>query len=103
MRRKKAKTSRSPRTGVLELLGAGARELCEAQATVRFNCSTGAVEIDNCRGILVYDTQKIKLDMGENCVQIEGDDLMMDTYQKDRITIHGRLFAVRLCYEKGES
>lgn len=58
----------------------------------------GTLEIENCRGILQYDTQKLVLDMGEWSIQIEGDDLMVDSYRKMLMTVRGRVFSIRFGY-----
>lgn len=52
----------------------------------------GALEIENCRSILQYDAEKLKLDMGELSVTIEGNELVVDTYQKTLITVRGQVF-----------
>lgn len=69
------------------------------RSVVHIACD-GAIEIDRCKGILLYRENRICLDMGALCVEIEGDSLVMDTYQKDHITIHGRVFCVKFCYQK---
>ena len=52
----------------------------------------GALEIENCRSILQYDAEKLKLDMGELSVTIEGNELVVDTYQKRSSRCEGRCF-----------
>lgn len=58
----------------------------------------GALEIENCRSILQYDAEKLKLDMGELSVTIEGNELVVDTYQKMLITVRGQVFSIHFGY-----
>ena len=69
------------------------------QQMIHINCD-GAIEIENSEGIIDYDVHHVKLSMGNTCVVIEGDELVMDTYQKNHIVVHGRIFALRFCYER---
>ncbi len=54
----------------------------------------GALEIENCRGILQYDAQHLRLDMGGWTVTVEGDDLTVDNYQRATMTVRGRVFSI---------
>ncbi len=54
----------------------------------------GALEIENCRGILQYDAQRLRLDMGAWTVTIEGDGLTVEQYQKTMMTVRGSVFSV---------
>ncbi len=56
----------------------------------------GKAEIENCKGILQYDDRKLKLDMGNMWLLLEGDDLRVETYRESCLTIRGRIFSVRL-------
>ena len=56
------------------------------------------LEIENCRSILQYDAEKLKLDMGELSVTIEGNELVVDTYQKTLITVRGQVFSIHFGY-----
>lgn len=48
--------------------------------------------------ILQYDAEKLKLDMGELSVTIEGNELVVDTYQKTLITVRGQVFSIHFGY-----
>lgn len=61
----------------------------------------GGLEIENCRGILQYDAEKLKLDMGKINVTVEGDGLVVDTYRKTMITVHGRVFSIHFSGGEG--
>ena len=76
-----------------------ARRAMYHQQMIHVNCE-GAIEVENSEGIIDYDMHHVKLSMGKVCVVIEGDDLVMDTYQKNHIVIHGRIFELRFCYER---
>lgn len=54
----------------------------------------GALEIENCRGILQYDAQRLRLDMGAWTVTIEGDGLTVEQFQKSMMTVRGNVFSV---------
>ena len=58
----------------------------------------GALEIENCRGILQYDAQRLRLDMGQWTVTIEGDGLVVENYQKTMMTVRGQVFSVHFGY-----
>lgn len=73
--------------------------ILHAQPLVFLNCN-GILEVENHKGIVSYDTEKIVLNMGTVCVRIEGDSLKMDILRKNFIRIHGRIFAIHLCYER---
>ena len=44
--------------------------------------------------IVQYNETELLLDMGVCRVAFKGDGILVDTYQKDRITAHGRVFSV---------
>ena len=67
------------------------------QTVLHVDCG-GALEIENCRSILQYDAEKLKLDMGELSVTIEGNELVVDTYQKTLITVRGQVFSIHFGY-----
>lgn len=92
-RKKKWKESCSVR----RMFGFGMQEVSSVlygKPALHLECG-GRTEIENCKGILEYDTEKIKLDMGNMWMLLEGDDLIVDTYRKSCITVRGRIFAVR--------
>lgn len=58
----------------------------------------GSLEIENCRGILQYNAEKLRLDMGEWSVVVEGDGLVIDNYQRSLMTVRGRIFSIQFGY-----
>lgn len=98
--RKRKKTALSPKE-VLALDYSRAQTLLHPRPMLHLRCD-GAMEIEYCREILHYSQTCIKLDMQSVCVEITGDELVLDTLQKDRITLHGRLFSVTFRYEKAQ-
>ena len=60
----------------------------------------GTVQIDNCRGILLYNENAIELDMGETRLQLTGDALTLETVEKGIILVRGRLFGLTFFYDK---
>ena len=81
----------SPRDGIWNADGA------DRAVRAHVDCG-GALEIENCRSILQYDAEKLKLDMGELSVTIEGNELVVDTYQKTLITVRGQVFSIHFGY-----
>ena len=73
------------------------RALLLSRPVLHVDCG-GALEIENCRSILQYDAEKLKLDMGELSVTIEGNELVVDTYQKTLITVRGQVFSIHFGY-----
>ncbi len=61
---------------------------------------SGKIEVENCNGILQYTSTNICLDMGELFTDIKGDNLLINTMQKERIVITGRVFSVVFRFEK---
>lgn len=61
----------------------------------------GNFSIENCRCIVQYTGEQLLLDMGACLVVFQGDGIHVDTYQKDRITAHGRLFSVSFRQKEG--
>ena len=100
--RKKRKRGTAASPGKVFCLSAKqAQAALAAQPLVHLDCR-GRLQVENCRGILLYSENAIELDMGAAQVRIEGDGLVMDTYQKAYITLHGRIFSVRLSEKASE-
>lgn len=70
------------------------------QPLLHVNCA-GALEIENCKGIVSYDSHQLRINMGEQEVLIEGDDIVVGTYQKKMITVRGHIFSIRFYYGGG--
>jgi len=97
MRRKKRKGERYSLRRALGIGVQAVQTTLYGHPMLHAECG-GTLEIENCRGILQYDTQKLVLDMGEWSVQIEGDELVVDSYQKALMTVRGKVFSVRFGY-----
>ena len=74
--------------------------LTQPKPVLHVSCH-GVLEIEHCKKIIHYTAQSIRLDMGVLVISIEGDSLVMDVFRKDFIKIHGHVFAIKFCYEKG--
>lgn len=72
------------------------QKLLYNQPVLHINCN-GDLIAENCKGILLYTDTEIRLDMGI-VVSLRGDDLMLETLDKDRITVSGRFFNFELIY-----
>ena len=77
----------------------GAQNALYGQPVLHINCN-GFFEVENCRGIIQYDINHLKLDMGRQAVTIEGEGIQVDTFQKKLITVRGTLFS--LCFSEKE-
>ncbi len=97
MRKKKGKSERYSLQRALGIGVQAVQSTLYGRPMLHVECG-GSLEIENCRGILQYDAQKLVLDMGEWSVQIEGDSLVVDSYQKALMTVRGRVFSVRFGY-----
>ncbi len=75
-----------------------AGQLIVMDSAVMHITSTGRLEIENCGGILDYNETGITLKLGCQAVRIEGDGLLVDTYQKALMTVHGRIFTITFLY-----
>lgn len=97
MRRKKRTGERYSLQRALGIGVQDVRSTLYGRPVLHADCG-GTLEVENCRGILQYDPQKLVLDMGEWSVQIEGDGLVVDSYRKSLMTVQGRIFSVRFGY-----
>ena len=69
------------------------QKLLYGKPALHIDCA-GNISIENCREIVQYNEAELLLDMGVCRVAFKGDGILVDTYQKDRITAHGRGFSV---------
>ncbi len=65
--------------------------------------SNSKVEAEHCRGILQYTSTNICLDMGGTFADINGDNLIISTMQKEKIAINGRIFSIVFRFDKKEA
>ena len=75
------------------ITGAPLECLCDLPILV---CKS-SVEIlaEGCRSILEYGDSRIRLDMGWHCVSIEGEALNLADFQRNNLTIRGKITAIR--------
>ena len=50
--------------------------------------------VNDCKGILEYGSEKIKINMGKNIVSFTGNDLFMNEYGSSRAKICGTIITV---------
>ncbi|MEG1010925.1 MAG: YabP/YqfC family sporulation protein [Ruthenibacterium sp.] len=60
----------------------------------------GVIEAEYCREILRYSTVCFGLAMGDIDVEITGDGLVLESLQRNRMIIHGRIFSIVFRCEK---
>jgi len=59
----------------------------------------GAVQIDNCKGILLYNETAVEFAMGSTRVRLTGDALRLETVAKEIVLVRGRIFRVDFLFE----
>ena len=62
--------------------------------------SNGHLQIDNCKEILDYTENIIKINMGDFNVEIKGDLLKITSLAKGYITVTGEIFSLNYLYER---
>ena len=97
MRRAKKRGERFSFRQAIRFAAQPVQTVLYGKPTLHAECG-GGVEIENCRGILQYDAQRLRLDMGAWTVTIEGDGLVVENYQKTMMTVRGQVFSVHFGY-----
>ncbi|HJB22232.1 MAG TPA: YabP/YqfC family sporulation protein [Candidatus Fournierella merdavium] len=59
----------------------------------------GVVEVEGCKGVLLYDESRICLDMGGWQVSLYGDELTLCGVGGRMLTLKGRIFRTEFSYE----
>lgn len=60
----------------------------------------GLVEVEGCKGVLLYDEGQIRLDMGGWQVSLYGDELTLCGIGGRMLTLKGRIFRTEFSYEE---
>lgn len=60
----------------------------------------GLVEVEECKGVLLYDENQIRLDMGGWQVSLYGDDLTLCGMGGRMLTLKGRVFRAEFSSEE---
>lgn len=60
----------------------------------------GLVEVEGCKGVLLYDENQIRLDMGGWQVSLYGDDLTLCGMGGRMLTLKGRVFRAEFSSEE---
>ena len=60
----------------------------------------GVVEVEGCKGVLLYDESRICLDMGGWQVSLYGDDLTLCGMGGRMLTLKGRVFRAEFSSEE---
>ena len=65
--------------------------------------SSGEIQVDNSKGIRLYDETAVELDMGKTVMRITGDALVLETVEKGIILVRGKIFGINFLYsQEGE-
>jgi hypothetical protein len=59
---------------------------------------TSSVSIEGAKGILEYDENLIKINLGEYAVKVMGAQLQMNNYLESTVVISGKIFSVEFAY-----
>lgn len=70
------------------------------QPILHINCE-GEIQVENCRGVLEYTTEHLKLDMGRWDADIWGTDLKLCSLGGPVLVLKGRIFKTELFYKEG--
>lgn len=63
----------------------------------------GEIQVDNSKGIRLYDENAVELEMGRVVMRITGDALALETVAKGIILIRGKVFGINFLYsQEGE-
>ncbi len=100
-KRKKSTISKISAKDMFALNIGKAQSVVKAKPVLHI-CFGSNVEAEHCKGILQYTATNICLDMDGRFADISGDDLIIDTMQKEKIVIKGRIFSVVFRYDKKE-
>lgn len=71
------------------------RDALYRQGLVHFDCR-GALQAENCRGILCFDGDRLVLDMGRARLRITGLGLTVETYHQALLAVRGQIFSVEV-------
>ena len=62
----------------------------------------GEIQVDNSKGIRLYDENAVELEMGRVVMRITGDALSLETVAKGIILIRGKVFGISFLYSQEE-
>lgn len=58
----------------------------------------GAVQIENCKRISLYNENAVEVDLGKCRIRLSGDELVLVTLSPGTISVEGRIFCVEFFY-----
>ena len=93
----KTKQDKSFKGMARSLLSKGERALYLAPM-IHINVG-GEVQVDNAKAVLAFDEQGITIDLGCQSVNIAGINLVLSTFEKNQITLHGNITAINFSYK----
>lgn len=59
----------------------------------------GSVQIENCKGVSVYNENYVQVRLSGCSVRVSGDGLMLLTLTTGTVSVEGRLFNVEFIYD----
>ncbi len=70
------------------------------QPILHINCN-GEIQVENCRAVLEYTTDHLRLDMGRWDADIWGSELELCSLGGPVLVLKGRIFKAELFYKEG--
>ena len=99
--KRKPKQAREPARRIIRDLFRQPETDFYAQPMLHINCR-GQVQVDNCREILLYDSNQIRLDMGRWEVTLCGDGLELCAASRGQLLLNGRILHTEFSYKEGQ-
>lgn len=99
--KRKPKRTREPAGQILRDLFRQPASDFYAQPMLHINCR-GQVQVENCREILLYDSDCIQLDMGHWNVTLYGDGLELCAASRGQLLLRGRVLRTEFSYKEGQ-
>lgn len=60
--------------------------------------SMGAVQVEGCKGVSLYNENFVEVDLGKCRARISGDELVLVALSKHPISVEGKLFSIEFSY-----
>ena len=98
MKQRSKKQKQSIRASLKQLVGQPGTGFYR-QPMLHINCH-GQIEVENCKQILFYNEQMLRLDMGRWEISLYGDELELRTVSKNLLVLLGRVFKTEFTYKE---
>lgn len=72
-----------------------------SRPVLHWDCG-GALEVENCRTVLEYTSERVRLDLGSRQVQVLGDGLCLGGFTGRSLLIRGTVIRIELTEKERE-